>query len=194
MTKTADIQSDWVEWLMRKEGVKISRLSTGAGLAASTLARKDKTEFNGYSASIIDAVKQAYDVPAPDVWHLGVGKDDASPAEAEKEPPFVFDFAENAPNAETWRVNTKSCALLGYMPGDFIIIDPDAEPAQGDIVLAKLYDIEKGEPKIVMRAWSPFFLAPASVDDPADGILVNGAGNLTIIGPVLASWRLTLKR
>ncbi len=67
-----------------------------------------------------------------------------------------------------WTLKVRALEDEGYMPGDVLIVDLNAQPEPGDIVCAQLYDFERpGHTKTVFRLFHPPFLVGASKEDNA---------------------------
>lgn len=92
---------------------------------------------------------------------------------------------------DVWQIRTAALALMGYMPGDYMLIDTHAAERSraGDVVVAQVYDNKKGTAMTVLRRLEPPVLVAASMD-PEDGrVHVVDGVNVVIRGKVIASWR-----
>ena len=190
VSKTADIHRAWADWLKRRTGLDISPLATNAGLAATTLARKDRDTFNGFSTRVIEALKTKYNVPGPDEWSLGFGEDDAAPYVG---PPPDFDpvkIAAKSNAVDVWQVNTRTLARAGYMPGDLLLVDLSITPQEDDIVVAQIYDVKRGTAKTVLRVFKPPYLVSRALDDREEGdVLVLDPASISVKGVAVAMIR-----
>lgn len=92
---------------------------------------------------------------------------------------------------DVWQVRTAALALMGYMPGDFMLIDTHAaERARaGDVVVAQVYDHKSGSAVTVLRRLEPPVLVAASMDPDDHRVHVVDGINVVIRGKVIASWR-----
>jgi len=72
-------------------------------------------------------------------------------------------LAPNAKKAETYTVK-RAAVNFGMAPGDLLITDIGAEPADGDIVLVNRYDPETDASTTLIRCWA----SPWLVGDPQD--------------------------
>lgn len=96
------------------------------------------------------------------------------------------------PGIDVWQVNTRALALMGYMPGDFMLVDTHrAERANpGDVVVAQVYDNAKGTATTVLRRFEPPVLVAASADPDDWRVHVVDGVNVVMRGKVMASWRI----
>jgi SOS-response transcriptional repressor LexA len=93
-------------------------------------------------------------------------------------------------HCEVWEVRDNAVLLLGYAPGDRILVDPKAVPMLGDVVIATIADRQIGLGETMLRLYRPPFLVPASIDPRLQPCaLADGA--VTIKGVVVAQYRLT---
>ena len=91
------------------------------------------------------------------------------------------------PHAMVCRAGGRAMDLAGVLAGDFLILDPELDPAPGDIVVAQIYDDEAGNAETVIRAHQPPNLVPRSTDPRAT---VHSLGdNVRIVGVVTVVWR-----
>lgn len=156
----------------------------------STLTRfKNKAGYNGtLSPVIIEMIEQASGIPAP-AEALGKRARQAPMHDVPSAPAQGFSEHEGEPytapvgdpmaklvtaavagrvHVAPWTLKVRALEDEGYMPGDILIVDLNAQPEAGDIVVAQLYDFERpGRTKTVFRLYHPPFLVGASKDDDA---------------------------
>ncbi|OQC18919.1 MAG: hypothetical protein BWX69_03137 [Planctomycetes bacterium ADurb.Bin069] len=91
-------------------------------------------------------------------------------------------------NLHAARLQSDSLTALGYMPGDFVLVDhrDPTSAVAGDIVQAQV-EHESGEWETVLRRLDPPFLMPAS-PDPRHRAHTLGP-HTQLSGIVIASWR-----
>jgi hypothetical protein len=65
---------------------------------------------------------------------------------------------------DPWRLRTNAIEDVGYLPGDVVLVDPNAQPASQDVVCAQVYDWTRGRAETVWRVFDPPFLVAASKD------------------------------
>jgi hypothetical protein len=63
-----------------------------------------------------------------------------------------------------WTVRTRALDLVGILPGDVVEFDMGAEPREGDVVVAQVYDDETGTAATVLRIFLPPYLVVRSSD------------------------------
>lgn len=95
------------------------------------------------------------------------------------------------PGVDVWQVRSSAMALMGYMPGDFMLVDTHAaERARaGDVVVAQVYDNTKGSAVTVLRRLEPPVLVAASTAPEDRRVHVVDGVNVVIRGRIVASWR-----
>lgn len=95
------------------------------------------------------------------------------------------------PGVDVWTVRSSALSLIGYIPGDLVLVDTLAagRAKAGDIVIAQVYDWQTGGATTVLRRFEPPVLVAAS-PNPADfRVHVVDGQNVVIRGTVTASWR-----
>lgn len=135
----------------------------------------------------------AYDAPKAQRIAPGFSESDAAawkgqPDEERKVLPIAQALGQR-PGVDVWRVNSPALSFMGYMPGDYMLVDTFAaeRARQGDVVVAQVYD--RGGATTVLRHYEPPVLVAES-PDPADRrVHVVDGTNVVIAGKVLASWR-----
>ncbi len=95
------------------------------------------------------------------------------------------------PGVDVWQVKSPALSLMGYMPGDMMLVDTHAAERvrQGDIVVAQVYDNTKGTAFTLLRRYEPPVLVAASPDPDDRRVHVVDGVNVVIRGRVTASWR-----
>jgi SOS-response transcriptional repressor LexA len=95
------------------------------------------------------------------------------------------------PGVDVWQVKSQALSLMGYMPGDFLLVDTHAAERvrQGDVVVAQIYDNAKGTASTALRRYEPPVLVAASPDPDDSRVYVVDGNNVVIRGRVVASWR-----
>lgn len=95
------------------------------------------------------------------------------------------------PGVDVWQVRSAALALMGYMPGDYMLVDTNAaERARaGDVVVAQVYDNAKGSATTVLRRFEPPVLVAASMADEDRRVHVVDGVNVVIRGKIVGSWR-----
>jgi SOS-response transcriptional repressor LexA len=94
-------------------------------------------------------------------------------------------------DVDVWHVETNAMRLAGYLPGDWLLVDPDAvaAAASGDTVIAQAYDPASGKIKMLLRQMQKPALVAHSID-PADWPLhIVDDHSVIVRGVVIASCR-----
>ncbi len=100
-------------------------------------------------------------------------------------------FGGGAPGVDVWNVKTDALTLMGFMPGDLILVDSRIadRPKRGDVVVAQVSDWNTGSATTVLRRFEPPVLVAASMNPATYAIHVVDGNNVAIRGIVIASWR-----
>jgi len=95
------------------------------------------------------------------------------------------------PGVDVWQVRSAALALMGYMPGDFMLVDSHAAERvrAGDVVVAQVYDNAQGSATTVLRRFEPPVLVAASMEATERRVQVVDGINVVIRGKVVACWR-----
>jgi SOS-response transcriptional repressor LexA len=96
-------------------------------------------------------------------------------------------LAEAKGGRDIWQVTARAMVMEGYAVGDFLLVDPNAQPTAGDVVLAEVYDLDSRGELTKLRRYEPPLLVTAS-PDPRDVPYVISP-SAKIIGVITASWR-----
>lgn len=95
------------------------------------------------------------------------------------------------PGVDVWQVRTAALALMGYMPGDWFLLDTNQSERirAGDVVVAQVYDNNRGTAITVLRRYEPPVLVAASINPEEHRVHVVDGTNVVVRGKVVASWR-----
>lgn len=188
---TASIYREWLRRLPMLTGKSHTAIAADIGLAVSTLTRPLKATDPGTSTPhqrTIDKIVARYGVAPPDFGTAQRGPlrgfaEDAAPYEPDGDGPLasaVRALTAGRPNVDPWVIKTRALELIGYLPGDVVLIDPGQLPNAGDAVCAQTnIDFRRGTAETAMRVYErvgasfalvaasmdPAFRAPISVDD-----------------------------
>lgn len=96
------------------------------------------------------------------------------------------------PGVDVWEVRTTALSLMGYMPGDYMLVDTNqSERARaGDVVVAQVYDNAKGTATTLLRRFEPPVLVSASMAPEDRRVQIVDGVNVVIRGKVVGSWRM----
>lgn len=111
-------------------------------------------------------------------------------AEDRQVPTMAMAMGQRA-GVDVWQVRSAALALMGFMPGDFMLVDThQSERARaGDVVVAQVYDNAKGGAVTVLRRLEPPVLVAASMTPEDWRVHVVDGVNVVIRGKVVGSWR-----
>jgi hypothetical protein len=155
----------------------------------STLTRfKYKAGYNGTLSDVVIAKTEArFGIPAPQDARAkpagstamlvapalggGLSEPEAEPYQApkgDKMADLVTAAVAGRVHVVPWTLRSRALEDEGYLPGDVLIVDLNAEPEPGDIVCAQLYDFERaGGTRTVFRLYHPPFLVGAGKEEGA---------------------------
>ncbi|MDW5313756.1 hypothetical protein [Rhizobium sp. PL01] len=170
-----------------------------AGVDPSTLTRflSDVTNSRMLNSYSIEKIEQAGGIPAFQTDLAGLPEElrgteagDASPYQAEEANPLataISALRSGKNGVDPWLLRSRCLENVGYVPGDILIVDLNAVPANGDIVCAQLYD-RNGKAETIFRIFEHPFLISATMD-PAQLMPVLVDKNVLIRGVVMSSIR-----
>lgn len=192
---------EWLNAIARHFNLSPSQLALNSGMAASTLTRylNDKTNSVGITQTSLEKVA-TYSGFRPNQLpgrnRAGMAEPDTIPFSHEQtEWPNWVRLAVDAAKAgrngvEAWIMKGAALDAMGIMPGDIVIIDQNARPKSGDIVLAQILDGISATTETVMRLYqAPFIMThsmrlgpgrPEQVDDDRVAIAGVSIGTLRL--------------
>lgn len=165
---TARLHREWLKRLPGQTGKSLTRIADEIGIARSTLTRPLKAGDEGTStlhARTIERVISHTGVPAPSLpapprnpplYGNGVLREDAIAYEPQGDAlaAAVRAIIGTRNAADPWTLKTRSLELLGYLPGDIVIVDLGLKPEVGDLVCAQInIDFNRGTADTVMRVY-----------------------------------------
>lgn len=201
----------WFKHLKKKAGVTNAEIAAKLGRDHTVISKL----VSGQQRMTLEWAKvfsDALDVPVAEVlekFEVGIGFSDAPPqfrqtgfsesdvvpfAPKQAEDRHVGDLA-NAfgarPGVDVWQVKSAALSFMGYMPGDFMLVDTHAAERvrTGDVVVAQIYDNASGSASTALRRYEPPVLVAASPDPEDRRVNVVDGVNVVIRGRVVASWR-----
>jgi len=103
----------------------------------------------------------------------------------------IADALGRKPGVDVWEVRGRSLSLIGYLPGDRILVDTGAadRALSGDAVIAQVYDWAQGSAKTLLRQLQTPVLVSHSPDAGDWKAHVVDQDRVIIKGVVRASWR-----
>ena len=188
----------WIRAVAEFLGVSTSELARRAGLSPSTLTRYLNSVDGGLGISqkSLDAIA-AYSGVSPHRFPgrgSGFAEADAEPFEVPEQTTTGFDKAvralvEDGEDRVACVTKGWSLNLLGYLPGDVVIVDLNRQPQAGDVVWADVRDWSDGKAEAVMRIYEPPFLLSATSREAPGKPLVVDNERVVIKGVVRALLR-----
>jgi SOS-response transcriptional repressor LexA len=181
---TKEANAAWIKAVQEDTGLSIAALAKKAGIERSTLTRAlSPSQKHTLSKRTIDKICEATGLPGPGAAPSRT----AGFREAELEP---YDGpGENggaSHNHYRFTVKTRALELSGILPGDVLTVDMNADPIEGDIVVAQVYDWQRGTAETVLRLHEPPFLITHTIETGRrKPQLVNGQ-DVAIKGVVIA--------
>lgn len=175
----ADEQRHYLQHVLDRSGRTQTELARDAGIDPSTLSRFLTGEREGHvlTAKTIRKIE----LRTGFLFHAGKAK---RPSEGLK--PFGFGEAEavpyqNAPNGgafenaintlvssrnatDAWVLKSRALELAGYLPGDILLVDLNAQPGAGEVVCAQVYDFSRAGAETIFRIYQPPCLIGASLN------------------------------
>ncbi|MGI2031968.1 LexA family protein [Rhizobium panacihumi] len=153
---------DWVASILASKHWTPHRLAVEAGLSPSALNKflKDPTgtrTLNSYSVEkLVAASGMALDGMIATPPRQGVD------AEA-KLVPAPDRFKDMGNVVSFWEVCTRALELVGYVPGDILVVDESLDARPGDIIVAKVFD-RSGNSEFIVRIYEQSYLRAATTD------------------------------
>lgn len=193
------IQLDWLNAILQSRRWRPNRLAVSAGVDPSALSRflndpTGKRTLNSFTVEKIEAASgfPAYETDPESVtptrggYTVGDGKplDADRPGELQR---AIAAIKQDRNGIDAWVLTSRCLENAGYLPGDVLMIDLNARPKKGDIVVAMIYD-RSGHPETAIRVLGEPFLYSSSMD-PAfmEPILIDK--NVVIVGTMVTSLR-----
>ena len=168
-------QLAWVDAILLQRNWNLTQLANAAGIDHSTLSkfRNDPDNTKKLSTSTVAAIENASDVPPyqTEIPARLRGLSEVEAAPYQPAPKAANDPAQRAIEAvkagrnglDPWILNSRALENLGFFPGDILMIDLNADPADGDVVCAQVYD-NAGRVETVMRVFEKPYLVSATSD------------------------------
>lgn len=198
----------WFKQQQKRAGVTAEDIAARMGRVRSTIShiysgrQKMSLEWAKVFAEMLgqpldEVLRRAGVVDEPVAQTLQPGFSDSDAA------PFIPKQAEDRqvgelatalgarPGVDVWQVKSAALSFMGYMPGDYMLVDTHAAERvrTGDVVVAQIYDNASGSASTALRRYEPPVLVAASPDPADQRVNVVDGVNVVIRGRVVASWR-----
>ncbi|MFO0448862.1 MAG: hypothetical protein ACK52I_09420 [Pseudomonadota bacterium] len=193
-------QREWLQRIVREHQVKPTPLAKAAGVAATTITRKlnDPHDTAILSEISVARIAKHLGIPAPnflsDEGPRGFSDGEAAEwragGDADALANAIAAMTGHALHKVAWELRSEALLFEHYRPGDILIVDLNAQPKAGDIVLVQLYDWRnRGGTETVFRLYEPpFLIASGPVEAARKPRLIN-ADEVGIKGVVEAMLR-----
>lgn len=159
MDRTRRVIREWLVKVLAETALSPSALASKAGLSHTTITRF----MNNVDAPILElasiaAISEATGIGAP--RDLTGAADmrrevEVTPLEDPEAVALVSTLAPDYPHIHAWTVHTRNLELSGLLPGDTILVDMEAEPRRGDVVMVQHYVMDTQTARTVLRRYEP---------------------------------------
>jgi hypothetical protein len=194
-------QRDWLQRIVAEHNVKPTPLAKAAGVAATTITRKlnDPHDTAILSELSVARIAAHLGIPAPnflvdDDQRRGFSETEAALWQSEGPDDPVADaiaaMTGRALHLVPWELKSQALLHEGYRPGDILIVDLNASPKPGDIVLVQLYDWRnRAGTETVFRLYEPPYLIASGPVEAAKKPRLIDTAEIGIKGVVQAMLR-----
>lgn len=206
-------QRDYLDEVMRQTGLTLTEIAVRANAHHSTLTRfRNRPDHKGALApTTINMIAERTGVPAPDsaggyppsrsamaralaARPAGLSDNEAEPYDATSpgaSESIVAAAIRGRLHVVLWRLQSRALEDEGYMPGDILLVDLNAQPRAGDIVCAQIYDLRRQNgTRTVFRLYHPPYLVGAGREEGARKPHLVDGNTVVVKGVVEASFRL----
>lgn len=203
------MDAQWFKAQQKKAGVTAEDIADRMGRVRSTVSHI----YSGRQRMSLEWAKvfaEMLDVPLSEVLERagvaeesqarslqpGMAESDAAPfvieGPAERNVSTIAELFGARPGIDIWRVKSASMSLQGLLPGDYMLVDTHAADRvrAGDVVVAQVYDNNKGTATTLLRRLEPPVLVAASANPDEWRVHVVDGVNVVVRGKVGASWRI----
>lgn len=193
-------QRAWLQEVVKATKLRPSQIASQAGVSDTTLTRLlNNPDYRHTLTQItIDRIKDSFKVPGPEEYasqgRLGmVGFGEGERFDIKHEPAaltgVVAALIAKRNAVDPWRLKTSALELVGYLPGDIVLVDLNAEPKPQDAVCAQVYDWTRGGAETVFRIYDPPFLVAAAADRTGYKPLLVDNDRVVVKGVIVESVR-----
>lgn len=166
-------QRGWLQEIINTSGDNLAQIAARAGVSDSTLSRLvNNPSYAGVLSPVsVMRITGAYQVPGPDEYGAPRRSGMIGFSEAERYDPtaaqddvaaLVQALLKLRSGSDAWRLKTDALEEAGYLAGDIVIVDLNAQPAAQDAVCAQVYDWKGGGAATVWRIYDPPYLVAAA--------------------------------
>ena len=178
---------DWLKAVLAQTKLKPTALAVKAGLAPSTLTKplKDNQWSNALSAGTIAKISSVTGLPGPGDPGPEFREPDAVEYAPEGTTPTdraIRALIDGRNHVHPWTITGRSVDRAGLRPGDIALVDLQAEPEPGDVVVAQVYSRHGAE--TVFRVFDGRYLTSHSSRDEPPRVLLADGDTVLIMGVV----------
>lgn len=191
-------QRRWLLEILEHFGWSATELARRAGLSATTLTRfiNSKDWSHTLSGRSIDKIERATGVRAyENAGQLpSFARSDADPYMAPTGGKYrpraaaIAALINGSNSALAFVLKSRALEHAGFIPGDVLIVDTDATPKNGDVVLAQVYD-RAGGVETLFRIFERPYLSAATSDATIRRTMVADDEWLVVRGVVVHTLR-----
>lgn len=191
-------QLAWIEAVLEHRNWRPSRLAKEAGVDHSTITKflKDPLNVAQLNMLTVEKVARVGGIPPyqtmPVPLTRGLAESEAEPFKEELGDAAIARAIHGAKagrnGVDPWIMHSRALEHAGYLPGDILMVDQNAEPQDGDAVCAKVYD-KTGRAETVMRLYEKPFLTSATTDRALLRPLLIDGDRVQVQGVVICSFR-----
>ncbi len=192
-------QLAWVQATLEHLHWNPTRLAREAGISQSTLAKflNDPDNVARLQTNSVEKIRLVspfppYDTALPQTPR-GFAEHEAEPFQPSREiDPYVaaavLAVAGGLNSISPWVLQSRALETAGYLPGDVLMVDLNAQPEDGDAVCAQVYD-RSGNAETVFRIYeAPYLQAATYARGLFKPLLIDG-GRVAVRGVVITSIR-----
>ena len=165
---------EWILGLPAATGKSLTRIAEEAGVAVTTLTKPANNPDYKHVTSTVTIAKivQTHGVAPPLGFEYlrpvrGLAEPEAQEYRHDAEPDLdsvIKGYIAGRPSVAAWVLKTRALDVIGYLPGDIVLLDLNASWLPGDIVCAQLYNHERSRTETIWRRYVPPYLIAHSTD------------------------------
>lgn len=188
-------QLEWVRAILAHHKWNPTRLAREAGMSQSTLSKflNDPANVARLETNSVEKLSRVSPLPPYQTSlpppQRGFAEHEASPFDSADDDltAGVRGIVRGRNQIVPWTLQSRALETAGYLPGDVLLVDLNAEPRDGDVVCAQVYDRARAE--TVFRIYeTPYLQAATYARGLFKPVLVDG-DRAVIRGVVIASVR-----
>lgn len=190
-------QLAWIAAILEHKKWRPSRLAREAGIDHSTLSKflNDADNIAQLGTTSIEKIAALKIIPPyqtqPPALPAGLEAGETAPyVPVSGDPAMAVLTALRAGRngVDAWILHSRALENAGYVAGDILVVDLNADPKPGDAVCAQVYD-RSGKAETVIRLYEHPFLVAATMDGTFFRPLLVDNDMVVIRGVVIGSYR-----